>query len=83
MAFSDEQYSRFASDYCIATIPDFNSLIARSQETQTPVFALTDEQIGHTGTVLENTGLNRDSFLTTFDELTEKITGLISDEDGN
>ena len=39
-------------DYCLATIPDFNSLIAKSQETQTPIYDLTDEQIGQSGRVL-------------------------------
>lgn len=83
MALTDEQYSHYFSNYCIATISDFNTLIAKSQETQTPVFALTDEQIGHTGTVLKRTGQSRDNFLEIFEELTDKITGLINDADGN
>jgi hypothetical protein len=34
---------------------DFNSLIALSQKHKVPIFALSDKQLGHVGTVLENT----------------------------
>ena len=64
--------------FCLATIPDFNTLIAKSQEHQTPVFALTPEQIGHTGTVLEITIKSRDSFKQIFSELADKIIKLTS-----
>jgi hypothetical protein len=36
-------------------MPDFNSLIARSQKHKAPVFELTDEQLGQKGVVLDNT----------------------------
>jgi hypothetical protein len=39
--------------YCLSQIADFYTLIARSQEYSTPVFALTDQQLGHVGSVLE------------------------------
>lgn len=70
-----------ASDtpYNLANISDFNSLIAKSQEHNTPVFALTDEQIDQTGTVLESMQKNRDSFKRGFEELAKtvaKLTGL-------
>ncbi len=43
MMLPDEVYTRegIAANFCLTTIPDFNSLIANSQEAQTPVFALT------------------------------------------
>ena len=69
-------------DYCLATIPNFNSLIAKSQEHQTPVYALTDTQLGQTGIVLERTKKSRDSFKTTFSELAEKVVTL-SDHAGS
>ena len=37
----------------ILQMPDFNSLIARSQEHKVPVFDLTDAQLGYEGVVLE------------------------------
>ena len=61
---------------CLATIPDFNTLIAKSQDHQTPVFALTSEQIGQSGTVLENTLKSRDNFKQIFSELADKIIRL-------
>ena len=62
--------------FCLATIPDFNTLIALSQDHQTPVFALTSEQIGQGGVVLENTLRSRDNFNKIFSELADKIIGL-------
>ena len=38
-------HSHGVDGLCLATIPDFNSLIAKSQEHQTPVYALTQEQL--------------------------------------
>lgn len=62
--------------YCLASVPDFNSLIAKSQETRTPVFALTREQIGQTGNVLATTVKSRDRFEEIFSELADKVIGL-------
>ena len=64
------------ADFCLATIPDFNTLIAKSQDHQTPVFALTPEQIGQAGRVEEITLKSRDSFQQIFSELADKIIGL-------
>ena len=47
---------------CLARISDFNSLIAKSQEHQTPVYALTPVQIGQGGSVLSTTIDSRDNF---------------------
>ena len=65
-----------ADTFCLVTIPDFNTLIARSQATQTPIFALTAEQIDQTGIVLERTMLSRDSFQEIFSQLADKVIGL-------
>ena len=65
-------------NYCVASISDFNSLIAVSQKNQTPVFALTDEQIGQTGTVLDATKASRRSFEETFSDLADKVIQLTS-----
>lgn len=65
------------TDLCLAQIPEFNSLIAKSQENRTPVFALTETQLGRSGAVLENWIDSRNMFNTQFNELTRKITTLI------
>jgi cellulose biosynthesis protein BcsQ len=62
--------------YCLATIADFNTLIAKSQTSRTPVFALSARQIGHGGRILENTLKARDGFKTVFTALAEKTIAL-------
>lgn len=79
MTLPTEKYARTRIDnYCVASISDFNSLIAVSQKNQTPVFALTDEQIGQSGTVLDATKNSRDSFEKTFSDLADKVIQLTS-----
>ncbi len=67
-------------DYRLAQIPDFNSLIAISQQTQTPVFALTESEIRQTGRVLNNTLASRDQFKQIFTELARRVLALIQHE---
>lgn len=66
------------ADYCLAQIPDFNSLIAKSQQYQVPIFALTDQQIGQHGRVLSNTRTSRDLFRETFSSLADDFLTLTS-----
>ena len=47
--------------YCLVTIPDFNTLVAKSQAYQTPVFELNEEQIGLTGPILATTIESREA----------------------
>ena len=61
---------------CLATIPDFNSLIAASQRNRTPVFALTPEQLDQTGVVLEQTVKSRDQFDKIFSGLADEVLAL-------
>ncbi len=50
MLLPNEVYSsQNINDYCLTTMSDFNSLIAISQNCQTPAFALTKEQIQQEG----------------------------------
>ena len=58
----------------LALIADFNSLISRSQESLTPVFALSPEQLKAVGTVLERTEESRDAFHREFSRLAERVT---------
>ena len=66
------------SDFSLVKISNFNSLIAISQECQTPVFALTAEQTGQTGIVWENNRKKQQDFRNTFSELADKVIGLTS-----
>lgn len=65
--------------HCLITIPDFNTLVAKSQSFQTPVFELSPEQIGSTGPVLEQTIVSRDRFRELFSDLADKVIGLTTD----
>ena len=79
MAFAKAVYEEHNLDgFCLCQIPDFNSLIAMSQKHQTPIFALTSEQIGQTGVVLERTERSRDNFRTLFSDLADKTIALAS-----
>ena len=62
--------------YELAQIADFNSLIAQSQEHATPVFALSDGQLGSSGVVQETMRANRDTFRQAFDQLAESTIKL-------
>jgi len=65
-----------ATAYCLAQIPDFNTLIATSQSHQTPVFALEDSMFGHTGVVLEQDQKKRDDFRKIFELLATRVIAL-------
>jgi len=69
------------NDYCLVQMSDFNSLIAVSQDFQTPVFALTEEQIGQTGKVLEDTLKSQEPFRQAFSILATRIINLTSNAD--
>ena len=64
----------------LALIADFNSLISRSQESLTPIFALSSEQLKAVGTVLEKTEESRDAFHREFSRLAERVTFLATAE---
>jgi len=66
--------------YDLAHVPDFNSLIAISQQLSKPIFALTDDEIKETGKVFghaEQTMLtSRDNFDKIFKALGDRIVAL-------
>lgn len=79
MTLPDEAYHQLAdytSSYCLAQIADFNTLIAKSQEYRTPVFELTDQQLGHVGTVLEADQKKRAEFHAAFEGLATRVIAL-------
>ncbi len=79
ITFSDDKYeSAGLLSYCLETVPDFNSLIARSQETRTPVFDLSDEQLHQSGTVLRQTKDSQARFRKTFTRIAKRVVFLTS-----
>ncbi len=81
MLLEDSKYEEqvIQNDYCLASISEFNSLIAKSQEYQLPVFSLSDEQIGLGGILLERTNRSKDMFEKIFSKLADMVVGLTSD----
>jgi cellulose biosynthesis protein BcsQ len=57
-------------------VPDFNSLIALSQEHQVPVYALTATQVGQQGAVWEQTEANMKVFRDAFSSCADKVIAL-------
>ncbi len=76
----DEKYqsASIADGLVLAEIPDFNSLIAHSQDTGKPVFKLTQHDVGRAGKLWSNQESSIQGFLQTFDELATRIETLTS-----
>ena len=83
MLHSDSYANQQVDKYCLATIPDFNSLIAKSQEARVPVFSLSSEQIGQGGAILDRTIESRDRFKEIFSALADKVIGLTGHASGD
>ena len=60
----------------LASIPDFNTLIANSQQARKPVFALQQEDVGRGGIVWDNMKENVDSFREVFEGLANRVETL-------
>lgn len=79
MLLSMEKYQEIEGLYpslCLSQIADFNTLIAKSQEYQTPVFSLSKEQLGHVGTVLETDQAKMQEFEDIFSILADSVITL-------
>ncbi|GBQ13291.1 ParA family protein [Swaminathania salitolerans] len=61
----------------ILQMPDFNSLIARSQEHRVPIFELTPAQLEQAGSVLENTQASQKAFFELFSTAANRVIGAI------
>lgn len=81
MLLLDDKYHEvhIDKDYCLASISDFNSLIAKSQAHQVPVFNLTDQQIELTGELLKRTKKSKVMFESIFSKLADMIVKLTKD----
>lgn len=78
-----EQYQKHSDGdalYRIASISDFNALIASSQANQTPVFSLTQEQVQRGGAAWDITEENIRAFRLVFEELSDRIVALTGED---
>ena len=62
----------------LAKIPNFDSLIALSQQYATPIYNLTSEQLEQEGGLLENNRKKQEEFRQTFSDLADKVIALSS-----
>ncbi|MBI3089747.1 MAG: AAA family ATPase [Candidatus Tectomicrobia bacterium] len=67
----------FEPEQPLLQMSDFNSLIARSQEHQVPVFALTDEQLDQQGVVLQTTKSSMEKFRELFSQAANRVIGIV------
>ena len=84
MMMPDNLYAKVSVNsepFNLANIADFNSLIARSQDYNVPIFELTDKQLETVGTVLENMKKSRDDFKALFESLATSVITATSDSD--
>jgi cellulose biosynthesis protein BcsQ len=83
LALSPARYEKvglITDSYSLAQIPDFNTLIAISQEHRRPVFALEDSMFGYAGAVLEQNKEKIQEFKILYDQLAERVITLSADE---
>ena len=76
MCISEDKLTFYDDPYNLINIADFNSLIAQSQEHNTPIFLLTQEQVKQTGITWTNMERSRDEFFVTFKTLAERIVNV-------
>lgn len=80
MVLSADKYESVGmSSYCLATVPDFSSLIAKSQEHRTPMHALNDRQLDRAEVALETAKKSHAEFREIFDDMASKVICLTSD----
>jgi chromosome partitioning protein len=77
MLLSDDCYK--SEDYCLAQIPDFQSLNPAYQSNCVPVFALTDEELRYVGTVLEQYQETRKRFWDLYSDFADTIICMTND----
>ena len=69
-----------SNDFCLAQISDFQTLNAAYQTYGIPVFALSDQQLGHVGQVLLQYQEMRKRFHDSFSDLANLVIRMTSDE---
>ncbi len=79
LMLKDEVYAKARIDprVPLMQMPDFNSLIARSQEHQVPIYELTPDQLQQVGKVLDTTQGSQEDFRKLFSDGAEKVIAAI------
>jgi len=81
LAYDDAYYANVLGKVhkanCLGLIPDFNTLVTQSHMGSTPVFALTDEQLG-VGTVLAQNQAKRREFHGLYKKIAGRIVRLLA-----
>ncbi|WP_180802165.1 ParA family protein [Kytococcus schroeteri] len=80
LTFSESEYEHAGvdDDRILAQIQDFNSLLPKAQEYRVPVFALTEDQLGQVGVVLEGSQRQIASLDRIFTDFSDRIVRLSS-----
>jgi len=78
MTLDEECYNQYTNHFELAAIPDFNSLIAISQEHNLPVFALEEKHINRSGAVLKTMLQNKEKFNNIFENLATSVINLVT-----
>ena len=71
------QQSGKLNDHCLAEISEFGALLQKANDHSGPVFALSKEQIGERGPVLEQMEASRDRFKGIIENMAEVIMELV------
>lgn len=80
MLLSEEKYDQILEneDYCLSLVPDFNTLVTKSEDSKTPVYDLSEDQIDEAGIVLDNQKEKRDDFNRIFEDMSRKVISAVS-----
>lgn len=74
MLLSESQYTDEGD--CLAYIPDFQTLNTLYQKYGVPVFALSDDQLGHKGVVVKQYQENREKFQVMFSNFADRVIAM-------
>jgi len=79
MLMKSEVYSKagYSLDEPLLQMPDFNSLIAKSQTHQVPIFELTAKQLEQEGRVLDITQGSQEEFRKLFEQAAERVIAVV------
>lgn len=82
MMLNDADYinAGYSTEEPFLQMPDFNSLIARSQEHRVPIFELTDQQLDQVGVVAERSKRSMRNFEALFSEAADRLLRLLDHE---
>lgn len=82
LAYDEEHYASVLGEEhranCLGLVPDFNTLVTQSHAGSTPVFALTDEQLGTAGAVLTQNQAKRQEFHGLYQAIASRIVQLLA-----